>query len=97
MPFEGNGDKRPSKRRHPKRARHWKSRSFSENLQTLDRGPPNPAYGGSFTVCAGVVGLTPEKFRERFGYVVEHETRKEGSALFNSILQIRLCWISWPG
>ncbi|MGH9783438.1 MAG: diphosphate--fructose-6-phosphate 1-phosphotransferase [Terriglobia bacterium] len=27
---------------------------------------------------AAVVGLTPLKFRERFGYVVEHETRKEG-------------------
>ena len=28
--------------------------------------------------CAAVVKLTPSKFRERFGYVVEHETRKKG-------------------
>jgi len=41
-------------------------------------GPEDFERDERAAACAAVVGLTPSKFRERFGYVVEHETRKEG-------------------
>lgn len=41
-------------------------------------GPEDFEWDERVAAYAAVVGLTPSKFRERFGYVVEHETRKEG-------------------
>jgi len=57
----------------------------SESYQIARRymtrlGPKDFKRDDRVAACAAVVGLTPSKFRERFGYVVEHETRKKGLA-----------------